>query len=138
MLRRLVYLGIKELSGIAEDVIIVTSSLTKDMTGKEDSYRAAAIRALCTITDPVMLQVRIITLVSFVVDQDPFFVWMWFLFKKIEIAGTKKQNTNPYMNHPKFKNPDPHLKTESATMNNYHALAVISVYLPEDTVPVPF
>ena len=59
MLRRLVYLGIKELSGIAEDVIIVTSSLTKDMTGKEDSYRAAAIRALCTITDPVMLQVRI-------------------------------------------------------------------------------
>merc|ERR1712002_960090 len=40
----------------AEDVIIVTSSLTKDMTGKEDCYRAAAIRALCTITDPVMLQ----------------------------------------------------------------------------------
>jgi len=56
VLRRLVYLGIKELSGIADDVIIVTSSLTKDMTGKEDSYRAAAIRALCTITDPVMLQ----------------------------------------------------------------------------------
>jgi len=56
VLRRLVYLGIKELSGIAEDVIIVTSSLTKDMTGKEDNYRAAAIRALCTITDPVMLQ----------------------------------------------------------------------------------
>jgi len=56
VLRRLVYLGIKELSGIAEDVIIVTSSLTKDMTGKEDNYRAPAIRALCTITDPVMLQ----------------------------------------------------------------------------------
>ena len=58
VLRRLVYLGIKELSSIAEDVIIVTSSLTKDMTGKEDCYRAAAIRALCTITDPVMLQVK--------------------------------------------------------------------------------
>ena len=29
VLRRLVYLGIKELSQIAEDVIIVTSSLTK-------------------------------------------------------------------------------------------------------------
>ena len=59
VLRRLVYLGIKELSSIAEDVIIVTSSLTKDMTGKEDCYRAAAIRALCTITDPVMLQVSL-------------------------------------------------------------------------------
>lgn len=34
VLRRMVYLGIKELSSIADDVIIVTSSLTKDMTGK--------------------------------------------------------------------------------------------------------
>lgn len=56
VLRRLVYLGIKELSKVAEDVIIVTSSLTKDMTGKEDLYRAAAIRALCKITDGSMLQ----------------------------------------------------------------------------------
>lgn len=56
VLRRLVYLGIKELSKVAEDVIIVTSSLTKDMTGKEDQYRAAAIRALCKITDGSMLQ----------------------------------------------------------------------------------
>ncbi|UYV63358.1 COPG1 [Cordylochernes scorpioides] len=56
VLRRLVYLGIKELSTVAEDVIIVTSSLTKDMTGKEDQYRGAAIRALCKITDASMLQ----------------------------------------------------------------------------------
>lgn len=56
VLRRLVYLGIKDLSKVAEDVIIVTSSLTKDMTGKEDLYRAAAIRALCKITDSSMLQ----------------------------------------------------------------------------------
>jgi coatomer protein complex subunit gamma len=55
VLRRMVYLGIKELSVISEDVIIVTSSLTKDMTGKEDSYRGAAIRALCTITDVSVL-----------------------------------------------------------------------------------
>jgi coatomer protein complex subunit gamma len=56
ILRRMVYLGIKELSSVAEDVIIVTSSLTKDMTGKEDLYRAPAIRALCSITDSTMLQ----------------------------------------------------------------------------------
>uniref|UniRef100_T1HU18 Coatomer subunit gamma n=1 Tax=Rhodnius prolixus TaxID=13249 RepID=T1HU18_RHOPR len=55
VLRRMVYLGIKELSTLAEDVIIVTSSLTKDMTGREDLYRAAAIRALCSITDASML-----------------------------------------------------------------------------------
>lgn len=41
---------------MAEDVIIVTSSLMKDMTGKEEGYRAAAIRALCMIVDPGMLQ----------------------------------------------------------------------------------
>lgn len=46
-----IFVSFQELSGIAEDVIIVTSSLTKDMTGKEDTYRAAAIRALCSITD---------------------------------------------------------------------------------------
>ncbi|XP_077992348.1 coatomer subunit gamma-2-like [Glandiceps talaboti] len=55
-LRRMVYLTIKEMANIAEDVIIVTSSLTKDMTGREDMFRAAAIRALCKITDNTMLQ----------------------------------------------------------------------------------
>jgi len=55
-LRRLVYLGIKELCCMAEHTIIVTSSLTKDMNGREDQYRAPAIRALCRITDPSMLQ----------------------------------------------------------------------------------
>ena len=42
---------LQELCGVAEDTIIVTSSLTKDMTGREDQYRAPAIRALCRITD---------------------------------------------------------------------------------------
>jgi len=47
----MVYLTIKAMSTISEDVIMVTSSLMKDMTGKDDSYRGPAIRALCTITD---------------------------------------------------------------------------------------
>ncbi|KAF7249799.1 Coatomer subunit gamma-1, partial [Varanus komodoensis] len=50
-LRRMCYLTIKEMSTISEDVIIVTSSLTKDMTGKDDNYRGPAVRALCQITD---------------------------------------------------------------------------------------
>ncbi|XP_025417234.1 coatomer subunit gamma-2 [Sipha flava] len=71
ILRRMVYLGIKELSGIAEDVIIVTSSLTKDMTGKEDTYRAAAIRALCSITDVSMLQTIERYMKQAIVDKNP-------------------------------------------------------------------
>lgn len=71
VLRRLVYLGIKELSSVAEDVIIVTSSLTKDMTGKEDLYRAAAIRALCTITDGGMLAAIERYMKQAIVDRSP-------------------------------------------------------------------
>ncbi|XP_075039710.1 coatomer subunit gamma-1 [Mixophyes fleayi] len=55
-LRRMCYITIKEMASISEDVIIVTSSLTKDMTGKDDSYRGPAVRALCRITDNTMLQ----------------------------------------------------------------------------------
>ena len=44
------------MSKIANDVIIVTSSLMKDMTGKDDQFRGPAIRALCSITDNTMLQ----------------------------------------------------------------------------------
>lgn len=71
VLRRMVYLGIKELSSIADDVIIVTSSLTKDMTGKEDLYRAAAIRALCSITDATMLQAIERYMKQAIVDRNP-------------------------------------------------------------------
>lgn len=71
ILRRMVYLGIKELSSIADDVIIVTSSLTRDMTGKEDLYRAAAIRALCSITDGTMLQAIERYMKQAIVDRNP-------------------------------------------------------------------
>ncbi|XP_031562648.1 coatomer subunit gamma-2-like [Actinia tenebrosa] len=71
MLRRMVYLSIKELSTIAEDVIIVTSSLTKDMTGKEDMFRGSAIRALCKITDNTMLQGIERYLKQAIVDKNP-------------------------------------------------------------------
>lgn len=50
VLRRMVYLGIKELSCLADDVIIVTSSLTKDMTGKTYAgiySRFAKLNILC-------------------------------------------------------------------------------------------
>lgn len=71
VLRRLVYLGIKELCNIAEDTIIVTSSLTKDMTGREDQYRAPSIRALCRITDASMMQAIDRYMKQAIVDRAP-------------------------------------------------------------------
>jgi len=54
----MVYLVIKELADTAEDVIMVTSSVMKDVagaggrgSGEQDIYRANAIRALCRIID---------------------------------------------------------------------------------------
>eukprot|EP00795_Rhopilema_esculentum_P002377 gene2377-18020_t len=70
-LRRMCYLAIKELANVAEDVIIVTSSLTKDMTGKEDIFRASAIRALCKITDSTMLAGIERYLKQAIVDKNP-------------------------------------------------------------------
>lgn len=48
----MVYLVIKELSHVAEDVIMVTSSIMKDMQPNlEVIYRPNAIRALCRVID---------------------------------------------------------------------------------------
>jgi len=56
-LRRMVYLFIKEVADTCnpDDVIIVTSSLTKDMNSHEGLYRANSIRVLARIIDSTML-----------------------------------------------------------------------------------
>eukprot|EP00033_Pygsuia_biforma_P001811 GCRY01002024.1.p1 GENE.GCRY01002024.1~~GCRY01002024.1.p1 ORF type:complete len:883 (+),score=260.03 GCRY01002024.1:139-2787(+) len=71
-LRRLMYLLIKELSKTASDVIIVTSSLTKDMNTKVDIYRANALRTLVQITEPSMLQAIERFIKQSLVDSVPF------------------------------------------------------------------
>jgi coatomer protein complex subunit gamma len=54
-LRRMVYLIIKEICPTSDEVIIVTSSLMKDINSKIDLYRANAIRVLCSIIDSGLL-----------------------------------------------------------------------------------
>ena len=58
-LRRLVYLGIKELSKMAENCYVVTASLTADMNAKDDQCKPAAMRALCQIVDATTFQVSL-------------------------------------------------------------------------------
>ena len=52
-------------------VIIVTSSLMKDMTSKTDMYRANAIRVLCRITDGTLLTQIERYLKQAIVDKNP-------------------------------------------------------------------
>lgn len=47
----MIYILIRELAGIAQDVIIAISSLTKDINLQQDDLRAQAIRTLCKIID---------------------------------------------------------------------------------------
>jgi len=72
-LRRMVYLFIKEVAEACnpDDVIIVTSSLTKDMTSDADLYRANAIRVLTRIVDAPMLGAIERYVKQAIVDQHP-------------------------------------------------------------------
>ena len=54
-LRRMVYLVIKDVCPATDEVIIITSSLMKDMNSKTDLYRSNAIRVLCSIIDTQLL-----------------------------------------------------------------------------------
>ncbi|GIL83130.1 hypothetical protein Vretimale_11463 [Volvox reticuliferus] len=54
-LRRMMYLCIKDICPGADEVIIVTSSLMKDMNSKTDLYRSNSVRVLCKIIDGQLL-----------------------------------------------------------------------------------
>ncbi|KAG8910243.1 coatomer subunit gamma [Tulasnella sp. 408] len=71
-LRQMVYLTVKELATMAEDVIMVTASIMKDMQpNSEVVYRPNAIRALCRIIDPSMVQGVERFFKSAIVDKNP-------------------------------------------------------------------
>ncbi|KAF8072392.1 Coatomer subunit gamma [Scenedesmus sp. PABB004] len=54
-LRRMVYLVLKDICPGSDEVIIVTSSLMKDMNAKVELYRSNAVRVLCQIVDGQLL-----------------------------------------------------------------------------------
>lgn len=59
------------MSFILKQVIIVTSSLMKDMNSKIDMYKANAIRVLCRITDGTLLSQIERYLKQAIVDKNP-------------------------------------------------------------------
>lgn len=73
-LRRMMYLFIKEVAETCnpDDVIIVTSSLTKDMNTGEDLYRANSMRVLAKIIDSAMLGAIERYLKQAIVDRNAF------------------------------------------------------------------
>ena len=72
-LRRCVYLIIKAVASLTgpDEVIIVTSSLMRDATSKNDLYRASSIRVLAGIVDPAMLTQLERYIKQAIVDKQP-------------------------------------------------------------------
>mmetsp|Transcript_6999 Transcript_6999/g.20637 ORF Transcript_6999/g.20637 Transcript_6999/m.20637 type:complete len:924 (-) Transcript_6999:83-2854(-) len=71
-LRRMVYLVIKELEPSEQEVFICMSCLIKDMTGKNDCFRANSIRVMSRILDPAMAAQIDRYLKTAIVDKNPF------------------------------------------------------------------
>eukprot|EP00727_Mastigamoeba_balamuthi_P007460 m51a1_g3334 putative coatomer subunit gamma-like (888) ;mRNA; f:379003-382858 len=71
LLRRAMFLILKELVPLADNVIMMVSSLSKDITGKVDGFRSNAIRVLTRITDSQLLGQVERYMKQAIVDKEP-------------------------------------------------------------------
>ncbi|CAN1255700.1 Coatomer subunit gamma [Linum perenne] len=128
-LRRMLYLMIKELSPSSEKVIIVTSSLMKDMNSKTDMYRANAIRVLCRITDGVLLTQIERYLKQAIVDKNPV------VASAALVSGIHLLQTNPEVVK-RWSNEVQEAVQSRAALVQFHALALLHQIRQNDRLAV--
>ncbi|CAI9294688.1 unnamed protein product [Lactuca saligna] len=128
-LRRMVYLIIKELSPSSDEVIIVTSSLMKDMNSKTDVYRANAIRVLCRITDGTLLTQIERYLKQAIVDKNPV------VASAALVSGIHLLQTNPEIVK-RWSNEVQEAVQSRAALVQFHALALLHQIRQNDRLAV--
>ncbi|CAH9079627.1 unnamed protein product [Cuscuta epithymum] len=128
-LRRMVYLIIKELSPSADEVIIVTSSLMKDMNSRTDMYRANAIRVLCRITDGTLLTQIERYLKQAIVDKNPV------VASAALVSGIHLLQTNPDIVK-RWSNEVQEAVQSRAALVQFHALALLHQIRQNDRLAV--
>ncbi|XP_071691790.1 coatomer subunit gamma-like [Rutidosis leptorrhynchoides] len=128
-LRRMVYLIIKELSPSADEVIIVTSSLMKDMNSKTDVYRANAIRVLCRITDGTLLTQIERYLKQAIVDKNPV------VASAALVSGIHLLQTNPEIVK-RWSNEIQEAVQSRSALVQFHALALLQQIRQNDRLAV--
>ncbi|MQL84266.1 hypothetical protein Taro_016769 [Colocasia esculenta] len=128
-LRRMVYLMIKELSPCADEVIIVTSSLMKDMNSKTDMYRANAIRVLCRITDGTLLTQIERYLKQAIVDKNPV------VASAALVSGIHLLQTSPEIVK-RWSNEVQEAVQSRAALVQFHALALLHQIRQNDRLAV--
>ncbi|KAM9886290.1 hypothetical protein OXX69_013788, partial [Metschnikowia pulcherrima] len=70
-LRQLVYLTIKELSSTSQDILMVTSSIMKDIQSGDLVYKPNAIRTLSKVLDPTTVSASERLFRNCLVDKNP-------------------------------------------------------------------
>ncbi|MBA0782555.1 hypothetical protein Gotri_000421, partial [Gossypium trilobum] len=125
----MVYVMIKELSPSADEVIIVTSSLMKDMTSKTDMYRANAIRVLCRITDGTLLTQIERYLKQAIVDKNPV------VASAALVSGIHLLQTNPEIVK-RWSNEVQEAVQSRAALVQFHALALLHQIRQNDRLAV--
>ncbi|KAI3446100.1 hypothetical protein Pfo_002765 [Paulownia fortunei] len=128
-LRRMVYLMIKELSPSADEVIIVTSSLMKDMNSRTDMYRANAIRVLCRITDGTLLTQIERYLKQAIVDKNPV------VASAALVSGIHLLQSNPEIVK-RWSNEVQEAVQSRAALVQFHALALLHQIRQNDRLAV--
>ncbi|XP_074333279.1 coatomer subunit gamma-like [Apium graveolens] len=128
-LRRMVYLIIKELSPSSDEVIIVTSSLMKDMNSKTDMYRANAIRVLCHIVDGTLLTQIERYLKQAIVDKNPV------VASAALVSGFHLLQTNPEIVR-RWSNEVQEAVQSRAALVQFHALALLHQVRQNDRLAI--
>ncbi|KAJ7558871.1 hypothetical protein O6H91_04G059500 [Diphasiastrum complanatum] len=128
-LRRMVYLMIKEIAPSSDEVIIVTSSLMKDMNSKTDLYRANSIRVLCRITDGGLLGQIERYLKQAVVDKNPV------VSSAALVSGIHLLQTNPDIVK-RWSNEVQEAVQSKASLVQFHALALLHQIRQNDRLAV--
>ncbi|CAF2157694.1 hypothetical protein BRARA_G00336 [Brassica rapa] len=128
-LRRMVYLIIKELSPGSDEVIIVTSSLMKDMNSKIDMYRANAIRVLCRIIDGTLLTQIERYLKQAIVDKNPV------VSSAALVSGLHMLKSNPEIVK-RWSNEVQEAVQSRAALVQFHALALLHQIRQNDRLAV--
>lgn len=130
VLRRLVYLAIKELAHSAEEVIIVTNCLTKDINSEVDMYRANATRVLCTITDSQIIQQVERYLKQEIVDRNPV------VASSALVSGQQLINHGKGESVRRWVNEITQALDHGSPMVQYHALALLYLIKQNDRLAV--
>jgi len=130
-LRRMMYLFIKEVAETCnpDDVIIVTSSLTKDMNVGEDLYRANSMRVLAKIIDAAMLGAIERYLKQAIVDRNAF------VASSALMAGLRLFSTCPDVVR-RWINEVQEAVNSSADMVQYHSLSLLYKIKQHDRLAV--